>query len=507
MKTLDEVIAKFPTEILKRFDFSNATYKGALVRMEGIKCSIHGEFSQYAAQLRKNGAACPKCGDALRTANMTSSEVDYIARVQVLHKASNYDYSHIGFTKMNAPITIGCPIHGDFVTSANKHLYRKDGCPSCAPVKRRERFIKNKPLMSAAKIANTAKTFFEECSQQHADFYTYPEQEYLGAKHKIRVICPTHGEFQQAAWAHLNGTGCRRCGHKSKGEDGVASFIGQFTRVERGRRDLLDGKKEIDIWLPEFNMGVEYHGLYHHTTAKKGKIHKEKWQMAQTAGIRLVQIFEDEWLNKQDIVKARLLAFLGKAEKRDARKLELKLVQWKYAKEFLVATHIQGAGPVGTAYGLYENETLVAVATFGKSRSGAMTGSKKEGEYEVLRYASLGTVRGGFTRLFKTFLKDFAPDKVISYCDLRYGTGNLYEAAGFELDCLTEPDYWWVMPGKIERVSRYAVQKHKIAQPDHPLHSYYAETKTEVQICEEAGWEKIHGVGNQRWVWRPQTSN
>jgi len=299
---------------------------------------------------------------------------------------------------------------------------------------------------------------------------------------------------------------CPKCNHMKSGmEDEIAAFLEQFTAVERRNRVVI-APKEIDIWLPEYNIGIEFHGLFWHTTNRVGKLHKEKWQLAQKADIRLVQIFEDEWLNKQDIVKARLLAFIGKAEKRDARKLGLRITQWKNAKEFLVSTHIQGAGPVGTAYGLYENETLVAVATFGKSRSGAMTGAKKEGEYEVLRYASTGTVRGGFTRLFAAFLKDVQPEKVLSYCDLRYGTGGLYKAAGFALDSVTEPDYWWVPVGKIERVSRYAVQKYKMAVTSHPLNEFYSATKTENQICEEAGWEKIHGVGNQRWVWKDERS-
>lgn len=292
---------------------------------------------------------------------------------------------------------------------------------------------------------------------------------------------------------------------KSGREEEIATFLEQFTTVERRNRALI-APKEIDIWLPEFNIGIEFHGLFWHTTDRVGKLHKEKWQLAQKADIRLVQIFEDEWLNKQNIVKARLLAFIGKAEKRDARKLELCTVQWKDAKEFLISTHIQGAGPVGTAYGLYEDEALVAVATFGRSRSGAMTGAKKEGEYEVLRYASTGTVRGGFTRLFAAFLKDAQPEKVISYCDLRYGTGGLYKVAGFELDSVTEPDYWWVPIGRVERVSRYAVQKHKMANTSHPLNEFYSATKTEAQICEEAGWERIHGVGNQRWVWKNERS-
>jgi len=421
--------------------------------------------------------------------------------VEEVHAGKGYDYSNIGFTKMNAKVTVGCPVHGVFTICANHHLYRGDGCQQCEKEAKATRILQYRHLAPASKIANTAKDFFERCAAQHDDFYTYPEQEYSGAKHKISVICPKHGEFRLAAWDHLAGRGCRQCVHKSQPEVDLTDFLRSFgVVVERGRRDII-APKEIDMWLPEYNMGIEYHGLYHHLTSKRGKLHREKWELAQKAGVRLVQIFEDEWLNKQDVVKNRLLAFIGKGEKRDARKLQLKNVQWGEAKKFLNATHIQGAGPVGTAYGLYEGNDLVAVATFGKSRSGAMTGARQEGVFEVLRYASTGNVRGGFTRLFAQFKKDFAPERVISYCDLRYGTGALYEKAGFTLHSITEPDYWWVPKGKIERVPRYTVQKHKMAHADHPLNSYYAPTKTENQICGEAGWEKVHGVGNQKWVW------
>ncbi len=502
MKTLAEVLAKFPEEVLTRYDFSNASYKGALVRMEGIKCSVHGVFSQYAAQLRKGGAGCPECGHTKRIEGMTSDEADYIRRVEEVHAGKGYDYSNIGFTKMNAKISVICPTHGAFIICANHHLYRGDGCQQCENELKQTRILQYRHLSAASKVANTAKDYFERCAEQHDNFYTYPEQEYKGAKHKIQVECPKHGVFESAAWDHLAGRGCRQCVHKSQPEIDITEFIRAYgVVVERGRRDII-APKEIDMWLPEYNIGIEYHGLYHHLTCKKGKLHREKWELAQQAGVRLVQIFEDEWLNKQDIVKNRLLAFLGKAEKRDARKLKLQNTSWGEAKKFLNATHIQGAGSVGTAYGLYEGEELVAVATFGKSRSGAMTGARIEGEYEVLRYASLGTVRGGFTRLFTQFKKDFLPAKVISYCDLRYGTGGLYQAASFALDSITTPDYWWVPKGRIERVTRYAVQKHKLAKADHELHGLYAVGKTENQICAEAGWEKIHGVGNQKWVWQ-----
>lgn len=60
------VLAKFPTEIQERYDFSNAVYTGALIRIEGCVCPEHGVFSQYAAQFRK-GRGCPQCGQVQRS--------------------------------------------------------------------------------------------------------------------------------------------------------------------------------------------------------------------------------------------------------------------------------------------------------------------------------------------------------------------------------------------------------------------------------------------------------
>lgn len=120
--------------------------------------------------------------------------------------------------------------------------------------------------------------------------------------------------------------------------------------------------------------------------------------------------------------------------------------------------------------------------------------------WEVIRYASTGRVRGGFSKLFKNFIELYQPERVVSYCDLRYGDGRLYAATGFVLDGVTDPDYWWVPNGKIVRVPRYQTQKHKLSV--HPvLKNFYDPTKTEVEICHAAGWYRIYGVGHQRWVW------
>lgn len=499
MKTLQEVVAEFPQEIQDRFDFSEAKYTGALAPITGIKCSKHGVFRQYAAQFRKNGATCPQCGAEQRAVSLRETPEAFVARARAVH-GDKYDYADAGFVKYNATVQIRCRVHGVFSITANRHVYRKQGCGQCEVENRRERIVQYRHLSAASKVANTAVDFFDRCREAHAGAYTYPEQEYCGAKEKIRVVCPTHGEFTQAAWAHLSGKGCMQCGASDpQWERDVAQVLLGLGHTVVRSAPVLEGK-HIDLYLPERRFGVELHGLHWHTEKKRGKqYHREKWELAEKAGIRLVQVFEDEWLQKSEIVKARLHAFLGVGPRHDARKMTVRVLDTAVARAFLERTHIQGGGVASMYYGLCDGDTVVACASFGKSRSGAMTGAQEEGVWEVVRYASVGRVRGGFGRLLAWFLEDAQPRRVISYCDLRYGDGKLYQATGFTLHSITEPDYWWVPAGKQLRIPRYNTQKHKLAK--HPvLGKFYAKNKSENQVCAEAGWEKIYGVGSQKWV-------
>jgi hypothetical protein len=118
--------------------------------------------------------------------------------------------------------------------------------------------------------------------------------------------------------------------------------------------------------------------------------------------------------------------------------------------------------------------------TFGSSRYSI------EG-WELLRFATKGRVQGGFGRLLAAFFREHGPDVITSYCDLRWGTGDVYAANGFVLDGVTAPDYWYV--AKDRRVSRYAAQNRPKGQ-------------TEREWAEGHGYEKVLGVGHQLWVWK-----
>lgn len=498
------VYDKFREEVKERFDFTTAIYTGALRPITGIQCGLHGTFQQYAAQLRKpDGATCPTCGAEQRAQSRRTPAEVYKERAAAAH-GGKYDYTGTHFTRMNARIDVCCPTHGVFNVSANKHLYAGNGCPVCEAIVKRTRIVQYRHMSAAAKVQNTGTTFFERCSVVHAQKYTYPHPVYEGAKTLIRAVCPLHGEFTQSAWKHLNGSGCPRCG----GADPVwerecLQLLQQWGHDVQRSAPVLAGR-HIDLYIPALKVGVELHGLHWHTEAKRSKeYHREKWEAATKQGIRLLQVFEDEWRDKHAQVVSRLQAVTGGGPRYAARKLQVRVVDYATARAFLERTHTQGACVHAIAYGLFDAAELVALATFGTERTGGMTGAGGPG-WEVLRYASVGRVRGGFSRILTHFKKQHHPTRIVSYCDLRFGDGRLYAQTGFTLHSITPPDYWWVMPGKIQRVPRYTTQKHKLRT--HPtLAPYYAETKTELQICSEAGWLRIYGVGHQKWVWTAPT--
>jgi hypothetical protein len=171
-----------------------------------------------------------------------------------------------------------------------------------------------------------------------------------------------------------------------------------------------------------------------------------KYDMCKEKGIRLIQIFEDEWLQKEQIVKNKLLNILGVStqDKIFARKTIIKEISKKEKSNFFNNTHIQGDGPSSINYGLFHNDELVAAIAFIK---------QKNNEYILNRYSTSANVIGGFSKLLSHFEKQFKPSKIITFADLRWSEGDLYEKTGFKLDKILEPDYSYVFKG--ERIHKF----------------------------------------------------
>lgn len=255
---------------------------------------------------------------------------------------------------------------------------------------------------------------------------------------------------------------CKLCSmsgsNKSKAEDEIMSYLSDFNiTIIRNDRIILNGS-EIDIFLPDHNIGIEHNGLYHHSNKfKNEKYHINKTKKCAMQGIQLLHIFGHQWILKQDIIKSMLSSKLNKNNKIYARKCNIKLVSSKDKKLFLDKTHLQGNCNTSINIGLYYDDSLVSIVCFNKSRF------DKKYDWEITRYSSdlFTTVVGGFSKLLNYFINNYAPKNIISYADRCFGTGDLYTKNNFKLVDVTKPNYYYFKDG-LNIYSRQVFQKHKL---------------------------------------------
>jgi len=295
---------------------------------------------------------------------------------------------------------------------------------------------------------------------------------------------------------------CTLCNPISKGTSGLEiqllSFISNNYSGEiiNNIRSLIS-PYEIDIYLPDLKLAFEFNGLYWHSEINKDKnYHYKKTKMCSDIDIQLIHIWEDDWVHKGDIIKSMILNKLNKSFNRIyARKCEVKEVtDNRLVREFLNNNHIQGFVGSNIKLGLYYEDELVSLMTFGKLRQ-SMGYSPNEVDFELIRFCNkLNTnVIGGASKLFKYFINQYKFRSIISYSDNSYSNGGLYETLGFNLkEGIMKLNYYWVIDDK--RNHRYNFRKSNL------LKMGYDPNKSEKEIMyEDVGGYRIWGSGNKKW--------
>lgn len=231
-------------------------------------------------------------------------------------------------------------------------------------------------------------------------------------------------------------------------------------------RKILDGL-ELDIYIPDKKVAIEFNGLYWHSefTGRKDKsYHLHKTESCLSKNIQLIQIFEDEWRNKRDVLKRKIKHILNQDYDNIIYAKKCNVTAIDNCSTFLDNTHIQGACASQIKLGAYHNNELVAVMTFGKPRVALGTKTSVDGEYELLRFSTNSHVVGIGGKLLSFFIKTYSPSKIITFADRRYSIGNLYDKLGFKKIGETPPNYWYFKQGHIERHHRFAFRKDQLSK-------------------------------------------
>lgn len=286
----------------------------------------------------------------------------------------------------------------------------------------------------------------------------------------------------------------------SKAESEIAEYIKSLgVDVEISNKTIVN-PFEIDIFLPQYNIAIEHDGLYWHSEFSQNKLkdyHLKKTERCEQKGIHLIHIFEDEWVDKKEIVKSRISAYLNiRTKTYYARKCTVMEIDYATKSNFLKQNHLQGDDISRYYFGMFYKDTLVAVMTFSKPRVALGVKKSIEGHYELSRFATDGKVLGGASRLLHYFIMSYNPKKIITYADRRWTPlfkPSMYEKIGFTKIGTSDPSYWYIEKYQI-RHHRFKYTKFHIVEKlggDRNL--------TEVENMRRMGYDRIWDCGTVKY--------
>lgn len=263
-------------------------------------------------------------------------------------------------------------------------------------------------------------------------------------------------------------------------------------------RSILSGK-ELDIYIPSHNIAIEYNGCKWHTEwfGKKDRVyHYNKLVECNEKGVRLIHLFEDEYMYHKEIVLSKIEHILGIHKDLpviSARKCTITKISKPECDAFLNINHIQGETNASAYYGAKYENTLVAVMTFTKCEGTTFALSRFATDNHFL-------VSGIANRLLKRFIKEYKPNKIISFADRRWTIdleNNLYTKLGFVLESCTKPDYRYYNE-KVDKFKRF----HKFGFRKQILNKKYGLplNMTEEEMVKELGYDRIWDCGLAKYV-------
>ena len=215
--------------------------------------------------------------------------------------------------------------------------------------------------------------------------------------------------------------------------------------------------------------------------------HRDKTKLAKDNGYSVIHIFEWDDINKvMQLLKNRVTIY--------ARKCEVRMVSEVDTGNYLDTYHLQGTcRGQKIRLGLYYNNQLVSLMTFGKSRF------NKNCEYELLRYCASHNVVGGAEKLFKYFVDTYKPNSVVSYCDTSKFSGKVYDTLSFEFIKTNKPrKHWYSMKER-----RHITDGLLLSQGyDRLFKESHGKGTSNEELILARGYLPVYDCGQSTYIWR-----
>lgn len=378
------------------------------------------------------------------------------------------------------------------VTAWNKGLTKHGNAKLAAISEKISHTVKTNVYSSSKRFkADELTKIISEASSEIFEFLTDPN-DYRNKYQYMSFKCKTCGAIQQKnLMMLLNTPVCHVCHPKeSKAQLEIYDFVKSLAPDAVLSDRTRIAPKELDIYVPSRELGIEFNGLYYHSAHfMNAKYHQEKLNACNKAGVDLIMIYEDEWRDRREIIEGMIRHRLGKQPNTyDARKLTIRELTLDEAKRFFNENHLEGYTRCTKTFGLVDDTGNTVCAAMSLRRP---FHAKYADWYELGRSCAKrdANVRGWLGKLSKAILADaLASNKkgVMTYVDSRVGPGGGYKAAGWTLAAESSgARFWWT-----DYVHRYNRFKYKADK---------ARGMTQRQVADEAGVIEIYGCSNSRW--------
>ena len=227
------------------YDYSKVDYINTTTKII-IICNEHGEFTQSPSK-HLIGQGCLRCSN-----NPVFDTPSFIEDSIMIH-GDHYDYSKVDYIKSNLKVKIICPTHGEFEQRPGNHLTGQ-GCGICGIIN------------AGINQRGNTEQFILESKEIHGDHYDYSKVDYVKSNLKVKIICPTHGEFEQRPKNHLDGQGCTKCGYEKVSSDIRLPFETFLIRSKRIHGKTYEYDEETyTLYTKKMRMICPIHGDFFQT--------------------------------------------------------------------------------------------------------------------------------------------------------------------------------------------------------------------------------------------------
>ncbi len=300
---------KLTYEYVKNYIESVDGYKLLSIEYENshsylqIKCKKNHIFKQQFYNF-KNGHRCPKCANEYKA----KKRLTKIGEIKEFVEKEGYKLISTEYNR-DKKIIVKCPneIHPEYEIRWS-YFKRGERCKKCWFEK-----IGDRDRLTYEYVKNYVES---------VPGYKLLSDRYKRNNIKLNIQCSENHVFKMRFNNFKDGQQrCPECSQSkmfSKGEKEVLEYIKTIYTgkiIENDRTIILNNltgrNLELDIWLPELNLAIEYNGLYWHSSKDSVKNDSIKLEECKKKGILLYIIMDKEWQENQEYIKNKIKHLLS----------------------------------------------------------------------------------------------------------------------------------------------------------------------------------------------------